>query len=116
MKVIKVSEVQNQDASENPIFRGKVYTQGIIPGNTDELRISQVNFTKGAKNIFHTHTFDQILYVTEGKGIVANEKEEVTVIPGMLILIPAGENHWHGATDDSTFSHLAIMPPGETKF
>jgi len=30
--------------------------------------------------------------------------------------IPAGEKHWHGATRDSAFSHIAIMPPGETKF
>jgi quercetin dioxygenase-like cupin family protein len=116
MKIVKVNDVKKQDASENPIFRGKVYTQELIPGSPKELRVSQVNFTKGAKNIFHAHTFDQVLYVTEGKGIVATEKEEFTVTPGTLILIPAGEKHWHGATKDSAFAHIAFMPPGETKF
>ena len=75
-----------------------------------------VHFSRGAVNVFHTHTFDPVLYVTEGTGMVATENEEVTVTPGTVILIPAGESHWHGATKDSVFSHIAIMPPGDTSF
>jgi len=48
------------------------------------------------------------LYILRGKGIVADEKEEKVVTKGDIILIPAGENHWHGATQDSWFSHLFI--------
>jgi len=69
-----------------------------------------VNFSPGAVNVFHTHTSDQILYVTEGKGIVATENEEVTVTPGTIIFIPAGERHWHGATKETAFSHIFISP------
>lgn len=116
MRIVKVSDVKKRDDSTNPIFRGKVFMQDVIGSGTKELRIAQVNFNPGARNILHAHTFDQILYVTEGKGIIANEKEEVTVTPGTIILIPANEKHWHGATKDSAFSHLAIMPPGDTKF
>jgi quercetin dioxygenase-like cupin family protein len=116
MKIVKVTDVKKQDSSNNPIFRGKVSSQEIIPGSAKELRISQINFAKGARNIMHAHTFDQVLYVTEGKGIVATEKEETIVTPGTIIVIPAGEQHWHGATKDSAFSHIAIMPPGDTKF
>ena len=47
---------------------------------------------------------------------MATETEEVVVTPGTIIFIPAGENHWHGATRDSAFAHIAIMPPGETRF
>jgi len=75
-----------------------------------------VNFSPGSVNLFHTHTFDQVLYVTEGTGIVATENKEVTVTPGTIIFIPAGEKHWHGATKDSAFSHIAVMPPGKTSF
>lgn len=116
MKIVKVSDVKKRDDSANPIFHGKVFMQDAIGSSTKELRIAQVNFTPGAHNILHSHTFDQILYVTEGKGIVATETEEVTVTPGTIILIPANEKHWHGATKDSSFAHLAIMPPGDTKF
>jgi quercetin dioxygenase-like cupin family protein len=71
-----------------------------------------VTFGPGARLNFHTHTYEQILYVTEGKGIVATKKEEKTVTPGAVIYIEPGEVHWHGATKDSSFSHIAIQKPG----
>ena len=115
MKVVKISDIKAQE-STSKIFRGKVSIQGIIGESEDELRVAVVNFSPGAVNVFHTHTFNQILYVTEGTGIVATESEEVTVTPGTFIFIPAGERHWHGATKDTAFSHIAIMPSGETSF
>ena len=113
MKIVKVGDVKKRDDSANPIFRGKVFMQDIIGTSTKELRIALVSFTPGARNIFHAHTFDQILYVTEGKGIIATEKEEVIITPGTVILIPANEKHWHGATQDTSFTHLSIRAPSE---
>ena len=115
MKVVRTSDIEAQE-STNPIFRGKVSMQGIIGKSGDELRVAVVNFSPGAVNVFHTHTFNQILYVTKGAGIVATESEEVTVTPGTFIFIPAGERQWHGATKDAAFSHIDKMPPGETSF
>jgi quercetin dioxygenase-like cupin family protein len=116
MKVVRISDIEAQDGSTNKIFKGKVSVQNIIGESTDEFRVIVVNFSPGAVNVFHTHTFDQVLYVNEGKGVVATEAEEIIVTPGTVIFIPAGENHWHGATKDSAFSHIAIMPPGDTSF
>ena len=48
-------------------------------------KVSQVNFDRGVRNKFHTHTIEQVLIVTEGKGIVATDKEEITVVPGDII-------------------------------
>jgi len=115
MKVVRISDIEAQESIDK-IFRGKVSVQNIVGESTDELRVIVVHFSPGAVNVFHTHTFGQILYVTEGTGIVATESEEVTVRPGTIIFIPAGERHWHGATKDTTFSHIAIMPPGTTSF
>ena len=67
-----------------------------------------VNFGKGGRNKFHAHDGEQILIVTHGRGIVATESEEKIVTQGDIILIPAGEKHWHGATKDSKFSHIFI--------
>jgi quercetin dioxygenase-like cupin family protein len=58
---------------------------------------------------FHIHSGDQILIVTEGKGIVATDAEEREVTVGDVILISAGEKHWHGATKDSAFSHITVQ-------
>jgi len=108
MKVIKVSQVPKINGSGR-LFTGPVTRQSIL---TDEeckqFVVRQVNFSKGVRNKFHTHTCDQVLIVTSGKGVCATEKEEVTVVPGDVILFPAGEKHWHGATSDSDFSHIFV--------
>ena len=115
MKVVRISDIEAQETTDK-IFRGKVSIQRIIGESRDELRVIVVNFSPGGGNAFHTHTSAHILYVTEGTGIVATENEEITVTPGTIIFIPAGERHWHGATKDTSFSHIAIMPPGDTNF
>jgi quercetin dioxygenase-like cupin family protein len=38
------------------------------------------------------------------------EKKEITV--GDVVIIPAGEKHWHGATEDSEFSHIFVSRLG----
>jgi 4-carboxymuconolactone decarboxylase len=84
-------------------FVGKELSQRFV--------ISQVNFDRGVRNKFHSHTIEQVLIVTEGKGIVAIDDKEITVYPGDIIFIPAGEKHWHGAAPGATFSHLYVMSP-----
>ncbi|CAI8032938.1 hypothetical protein GBAR_LOCUS18584 [Geodia barretti] len=69
---------------------------------------SLVNFYAGAKNKFHSHTSDQILFVTKGEGIVASEAEEVGISTGDTAFIPAGEKHWHGAADGQDFTHISL--------
>jgi len=116
MKVIKTNEVPKIDATDSPIFYGgKVTRQGLIDNkNSKFFNFAVVNFSAGAKNKFHIHSSDQILYVTSGKGIVADAKKENVVTQGTTIHIPAGEKHWHGATDDSSFSHITITAVGST--
>jgi quercetin dioxygenase-like cupin family protein len=108
MKVLKVSQLPAEDAS-GTLFTGPVTRQKILAGEESKLfLVSQVNFAKGVRNKFHTHTGEQLLIVTSGKGICATEMEEVTVFPGDVILFPAGEKHWHGAAPDSAFAHIFV--------
>lgn len=111
MKVIKIREVPGEAAGSG-LFTGPVTRQAIITGQqSKQFIINQVNFDKGVRNKFHIHTSDQVLIVTSGKGICATEQEKVTVFPGDVILFPAGEKHWHGATPDSAFSHIYVAGP-----
>lgn len=73
---------------------------------------SLTTFGIGGRLNWHTHDSEQILYVTEGRGIVATKREEYLLTPGMVVYIPAGEIHWHGATDDSSMTHLNIQKAG----
>lgn len=40
-------------------------------------------------------------------------KNAIKMLPGDVVNIPANVKHWHGASADSYFSHLAIEVPGE---
>ena len=116
MRIVKLSDTKAEEATSK-MFEGKVYRLPLIDDQiAKEIRVTMITFNPGARNIFHSHTGEQVLYVTEGKGIVANENEERIVTQGTAIYIPAGERHWHGATEDSSFSHLSILSPGETKY
>lgn len=96
-----------------PLFTSPdVTVQPLVPAEGGDYNMSIVNFGKGVRNKFHTHESDQILIVTEGKGYVATEKEKHVVTVGDVIVFPAGEKHWHGATEDSTFSHIFISRRG----
>ena len=111
MKVIKVAQAAKEPQA-SPLFTGPVSMQTIVGTElSKKFRITQVNFGRGVRNKFHSHTIEQVLIVTEGKGVVATDKEQVTVRPGDVIFIPAGEKHWHGAAKGATFSHLYVMSP-----
>ena len=114
MKVIRKGSGPEEDRSDAPIFfGGKVTGQPIVGGgDSSYFNFNMVSFAAGARNKFHTHTSDQILYVTGGSGIVATEIEEVEVAEGDTALIPAGEKHWHGATASSDFAHISLTAPG----
>ncbi len=98
----------------SPIFVGEVMRQNLVAeGDAALLRVTAVTFHAGARNKLHRHTTDQVLVVTEGRGIVATEDEEFRVTAGDVVLVPAGERHWHGAEPGEDFTHLSILTPGE---
>lgn len=55
-----------------------------------------------------------MLVCVGGKGFYQEwGKEPVLMTPGTVVNIPAEVKHWHGAVDNSWFSHLAIEVEGE---
>lgn len=115
MKLIR-NDPSGLEKTEAPIFRGSVQRRGLVsPEFSEQLHVGLVRFDAGGRNVFHTHTFDQVLYVTEGEGIVATEHEEQRIRSGDVVVIPAGERHWHGATETTAMAHLAIGTPGKTE-
>jgi quercetin dioxygenase-like cupin family protein len=68
-----------------------------------------VTFQPGARTAWHTHPLGQTLIVTAGLGWAQREggaKEEIR--PGDVVWFAPGEKHWHGATDRSAMSHVAV--------
>ena len=113
MRVMRVDKLQ---VMPDPLglFFGKVGRQNLVAKGTAGLGVAMVKFSPGAGNRMHAHTGEQVLVVTEGKGVVATEHNEQIVTAGTIIYIPANEMHAHGATKDSAFAHLSIQTPGDT--
>jgi 4-carboxymuconolactone decarboxylase len=111
MKVVKMDKVP-KEALINPIFTGREVTRQVLLPESKEYEVNIINFGKGVRNKFHAHDHEQILIVTAGKGVVATETEEKAVTVGDIVLIPAGEKHWHGSAGDSDFSHIFVIRVG----
>lgn len=83
--------------------------------------LANVTFEPGCRNNWHIHHAKsgggQILICTAGEGWYQQEGEEaISLVSGMVVYIPAGVKHWHGAKKDSWFSHISIEVPGEQPF
>jgi quercetin dioxygenase-like cupin family protein len=92
----------------NPVTRQNVFQ----PNDGTNLNLGIVSFSAGSRNKFHKHTSDQILIITEGTGVVATDNEQATVTQGDIIIIPAGENHWHGAPGNTAMAHITVTAKG----
>jgi 4-carboxymuconolactone decarboxylase len=110
MRVVNRHQVEKLPVT-NPLFTGDVSIQLLLP-DSKEFTVNVVHFGKGVRNKFHTHSDEQILIVTSGKGIIATDTEQKEIIEGDVVIIPANEKHWHGAAADSEFSHIYISKPG----
>jgi quercetin dioxygenase-like cupin family protein len=80
--------------------------------------VGNVTFEPSCRNNWHIHHADkgggQMLLVTAGEGWYQEwGKPAQKLKSGDVVHIPAGVKHWHGATANSWFQHLAIEVPGE---
>ncbi len=104
---------------ENPYgeyFLGESYLN--ILSNELGLLVMNVTFEPKCRNNWHIHEAQkgggQILLVTAGEGFYQEwGKEPKKLKVGDIVNIPADVKHWHGATKDSLFTHIAIEVPGE---
>lgn len=94
----------------NDYFRGVAWLEMLVPNDsTFNCPIGNVTFEPGARNNWHKHPGGQLLLVTGGKGYYQEEGKRVQVLhEGDVVKIRPDVKHWHGATPDSWFTHIAI--------
>jgi len=93
------------------IFTGDAYINSVV-GTDDTYNIPgmlNVTFRPTVRTKWHTHDGGQILICTYGKGYYQVEGEPVQILrAGDVVLIEPYVKHWHGASGESWFSHIAI--------
>ncbi|HEX5154366.1 MAG TPA: carboxymuconolactone decarboxylase family protein [Parafilimonas sp.] len=98
------------DKASPDYFTGTAWVNRLV--QQDETRtysIGNVVFEPGAKTNWHIHPAGQILLVFDGKGWYQEKgKPARAITKGDVVVIPSNTEHWHGASKNSSLTHLAI--------
>lgn len=97
-------------------FSGKSYLASMEGG------IYNVTFEPGCRNNWHIHHGQvQVLICVAGRGWYQEwGKDPVKLEPGVIVAVPAGVKHWHGAAVDNWMQHLTchteVMPDARNEW
>ncbi len=96
-------------------FVGQSYLKMLV---TEGMSVANVTFEPGCRNNWHIHHAKsgggQILLCVAGQGWYQEWGQPARALKaGDVVVIPPEIKHWHGAAEDSWFTHLAIEVPGE---
>lgn len=93
-------------------FIGKSYLK---PLNLKGVGAFNVTFEPACRNNWHIHhKGGQILLCTDGEGFYQEWDKEIRRLkPGDVVYIAPEVKHWHGASKDHYFTHIAIEIPAE---
>lgn len=91
-------------------FVGQSYLSNLVNDPEVNVGVGQVTFEPGCRNNWHIHHDGyQILLVTGGEGWYQEEGQPARhLTTGDVVVTHDGVKHWHGATKDSWFTHVAI--------
>ena len=110
-----MSENQNTifpkgEKAPSDYFTGTAWVQLLVPNDPIlHCQIGNVVFEPGARNNWHKHPGGQILIVTDGTGYYQERGRSIQLLhKGDVIKILPDVEHWHGASHDSEFTHIAI--------
>ena len=98
------------DKAPADYFAGTAWIKNLVPADdTFNTLIGNVVFESGARNNWHTHPGGQILIVTDGIGYYQEKGKPIQLIrKGDVVRILPGVVHWHGASPESEFTHIAV--------
>ncbi|HMK27416.1 MAG TPA: cupin domain-containing protein [Chitinophagaceae bacterium] len=93
-------------------FSGTAWIKLLVPNDAVlNCQVANVVFEPGARNNWHTHPGGQILVATNGIGYYQEKGKAIQLLhAGDVVNIAPGIVHWHGASPDSEFTHIAINP------
>jgi len=91
-------------------FTGTVWIKNLVPADDIfNTFVGNVVFEPGARNNWHTHPGGQILIATNGIGYYQEKGKPIQLLrEGDVVKILPDVEHWHGASPDSQFTHIAI--------
>lgn len=110
---MKIYRTGSRPSAKGPeaYFTGHVRIDTLFdPMEPGRASAALVTFEPGARSAWHTHPLGQHLIVTAGCGWTQCEggpKKEIHA--GDVVFCNCGRKHWHGATDTTAMSHIAVQ-------
>lgn len=91
-------------------FVGNSYLKSLVGEKDINVSVGQVSFEPSCRNNWHIHHDGyQLLLVTAGEGWYQEVGLPARRLhPGDVVVTRDGVKHWHSATKNSWFSHIAI--------
>ena len=97
------------DKASPDYFTGNVWVKTLVDEPVFNSVIGNVTFEPGARNNWHTHPGGQILIVTDGIGYYQEKGKPIQLLhKGDVVKILPEVVHWHGASPDCEFTHIAM--------
>jgi quercetin dioxygenase-like cupin family protein len=92
-------------------FTGSVFQDPLARADgSSRFNATTVTFNPGARTVWHKHDMRQVLVMTVGVGLLQVRGQAAEVLrPGDVATVPAGVEHWHGASANSLFSHISLL-------
>ena len=112
-KTIEITRSGSQPSSKGSAeyFTGSVRIEPLFEAKDSTRAVgASVTFEPGARAAWHIHPRGQTLIVTAGTGWVQQWDGQIEEIrQGDVVWIPPATKHWHGATANSSMTHIAIQ-------
>ena len=90
-------------------FTGQAWLARLTTDAALNVPVSNVTFSPGCRNNWHSHTGGQLLIAVGGRGYYQEKGRPAReLLPGDVVEIAPDVVHWHGAAPDSWVSHLAV--------
>jgi len=99
-------------------FSGEIGLKTLVESfGAEAASVFYVTFQPGARTHWHSHSGTQLLLVLEGCCRVQSWGQALeTATAGEVVLVPAGEKHWHGAGPTTSTIHIAVNLNAETNW
>jgi quercetin dioxygenase-like cupin family protein len=110
MKILR-PELLAANLGSNDYFSGVVRVTPLVQGEDPAcITCACVMFDPAARSAWHSHPKGQILIVTDGAGFVQEWGSPAQKLKkGDVVWTPPGVKHWHGATAESSLTHIAVQ-------
>jgi quercetin dioxygenase-like cupin family protein len=95
--------------SYKPYFQGRAKFQRFASPFGEKPAVFAVHFEAGGRTRPHMHRSGQVLFIAEGRGIVADGNGRREVTPGDVVTVEPDEWHWHGGAPDSGMTHFTVQ-------